>query len=729
MAEPRKPKVVVLGGGVGAMTAAFQLSAPGWRDHFESITVYQLGWRLGGKGASGRKEEDHRITEHGLHIWLGFYENAFRMLRECYAERGAGPGTLFQSVEDAFERASTFVIRELTDEGWKPWVASFPEDDQKPGDPDDPTPLPTVAEYLRRSVLLAVQFLVSVAPRSGELAGASVLLQAEGDRDVDLLFAGGSPAGTLRQTTDEARRALRGDADHLVGHVLSTALTTLARLGEEVLEEAGDQWIVLDDLVAKVVRRAKDQLRGVAFKSDAGRRSWYLADILLACARGILQHGLLDHPDGFDAIDNYDFADWLEINGADPESARCALIKAVVYDIAFAYRDGDSSMPSFSAAVALRGLFRWFFTYKGAIAWRMQAGMGDVVFAPLYEVMERRGVEFRFFHRVDALRLTPDRRSIATIQITEQAKLKDPGAGYKPLLDVHGLSCWPAEPLWDQLADGARLRAENVNFESFWCQEPAVEAPIELEVQDDFVVFGISLGAVPFVCADLVARNSDWQNMVQHVATVRTQAFQLWLNRPMSELTQMGELRPIMGGYVEPFDTCADMSHLIEREDVNPTPKSIAYFCNAMPTPGPPDPSALSTPADAHHEVRQAVLRFLQEDLIALWPGAVQRYPTDFLWDLLVAPEGIEGPARLDAQFWKANVDPSDRYVLSLPGTLRYRLWPGDSGYSNLVLAGDWTRCGLNAGCVEGAVISGMLAANSIQGWPPTSAIIGFDHP
>ena len=30
-----------------------------------------------------------RIEEHGLHIWLGYYENAFRLLRECYAELGA----------------------------------------------------------------------------------------------------------------------------------------------------------------------------------------------------------------------------------------------------------------------------------------------------------------------------------------------------------------------------------------------------------------------------------------------------------------------------------------------------------------------------------------------------------------------------------------------------------------------------------------------------------------
>ena len=70
---------------MAGLSAAWRLSEPGWRDRFDSITVYQRGWRLGGKGASSRGPNG-RIEEHGLHIWLGSYENAFGMLRECYAE-------------------------------------------------------------------------------------------------------------------------------------------------------------------------------------------------------------------------------------------------------------------------------------------------------------------------------------------------------------------------------------------------------------------------------------------------------------------------------------------------------------------------------------------------------------------------------------------------------------------------------------------------------------------
>ena len=37
------------------------------------------------------------------------------------------------------------------------------------------------------------------------------------------------------------------------------------------------------------------------------------------------------------------------------------------------------------------------------------------------------------------------------------------------------------------------------------------------------------------------------------------------------------------------------------------------------------------------------------------------------------------------------------------------------SGYDNLVLAGDWTDNGLNAGCIEAATLGGLQAANAIK--------------
>ncbi len=58
----------------------------------------------------------------------------------------------------------------------------------------------------------------------------------------------------------------------------------------------------------------------------------------------------------------------------------------------------------------------------------------------------------------------------------------------------------------------------------------------------------------------------------------------------------------------------------------------------------------------------------------------------------------------------------SDRYVLTLPGTTQHRLAPGASGVENLALAGDWTSTPLDVGCMEAAVMSGLLAARALSG-------------
>ena len=72
---------------MAALAAAFELtSRPDWKENYE-VTVYQLGWRLGGKGASSRGDHG-RIEEHGFHVWLGSYENAFRLIQRCYHELG-----------------------------------------------------------------------------------------------------------------------------------------------------------------------------------------------------------------------------------------------------------------------------------------------------------------------------------------------------------------------------------------------------------------------------------------------------------------------------------------------------------------------------------------------------------------------------------------------------------------------------------------------------------------
>jgi uncharacterized protein with NAD-binding domain and iron-sulfur cluster len=49
--------------------------------------------------------------------------------------------------------------------------------------------------------------------------------------------------------------------------------------------------------------------------------------------------------------------------------------------------------------------------------------------------------------------------------------------------------------------------------------------------------------------------------------------------------------------------------------------------------------------------------------------------------------------------------------------------------FDNLTIAGDWTASGLDSGCIESAVMSGLLAAHALSGAPALDQIVGYDHP
>jgi hypothetical protein len=235
--------------------------------------------------------------------------------------------------------------------------------------------------------------------------------------------------------------------------------------------------------------------------------------------------------------------------------------------------------------------------------------------------------------------------------------------------------------------------------------------------------------------------------MIENVRSVPTQAFQLWMNRDMRDLGWLdGQVN--VSGFVEPFDTWADMSHLAGLEAWPEPPKAIAYFCNVLKddegglAAGDPlekldgDPERIRSAAARFIEqqseiVRDNAIRFMNGDLAVLWPLA-HGPPGTFRWDLLrptPSTAGVASEARFDGQYWTANVRPSDRYSQALPGSTKFRISPLDSGYDNLTIAGDWTNCSLNMGCVEAAVMSGRLAAHAIARAPRLADIVGYDHP
>src|SRR5262249_19555529 len=134
-----------------------------------------------------------------------------------------------------------------------------------------------------------------------------------------------------------------------------------------------------------------------------------------------------------------------------------------------------------------------------------------------------------------------------------------------------------------------------------------------------------------------------------------------------------------VSGFVHPFDTWADMSHLIPEESWKIPIKSIAYFCSVLPDLAPDSSDVTQDFCRQQKEtVRNNAIRFLNNDVGALWPRAV-RGDGAFRWDLLAGedhPSAEASQCRFDSQFWTANVNPTDRYVQSLPGSIVYRLSP-----------------------------------------------------
>jgi uncharacterized protein with NAD-binding domain and iron-sulfur cluster len=648
---------------MAGLSTAWELSSGNWRDRLQSITVYQRGWRLGGKGASSRGRHG-RIEEHGLHVLLGYYDATFRVLREAYDELDrprTDPDCPIQDWRDAFVPTGKVGLADRHDGEWSPFVTAFSTNDRLPGEPgaeDEPLrPVDTAVRALR----LLVDFHRSIAPES------------VGDR--------------VYLSTSPSPRDRGSDLQALVRSAGFTALATILAAFERASRITSEQVLSTPAATALVsaLEAWKDGIRSAVMVDASARRTWQLVDLVLTNLQGMAVDGLLSGG-SFPKIDDLDYREWLRRHGAAPETVDSAIVRGM-YDLTFAYEDGDRTRPRFSAGLGLQLATRMLFDFKGSIFWRMRAGMGEVVFAPLYEALVRRGVEFRFFHRLDRLEVGRD-RGIAEVLLTRQAELASDGDGYQPLVRVQALPCWPDRPDPSQL-DGD----PGADLESHWSRAGVAKVALHQDEDYDVLVLAVSLGMVPHVAADLIDTNPQWAAMVREVATVATRSAQLWMAPSEAELGWEGPPGVTLSGFGNRFDTWASMTHLLPMETWpgESRPGSLAYFCGAMPD-APPD--------KAHEVVGGELERFLEEEIDDLWPGSH-------------GPDGFEWGSVVD-KYWRANLDPSDRYVQSLPGSGKHRMAPGGTGFHNLVVAGDWTACGLDAGCLEAATRSGILAGRAV---------------
>ena len=638
-------RVAILGGGTGALATAMELTDPKYDGRFK-VTVLQQGWRLGGKGATGRGTNS-RIEEHGLHIWLGFYENAFRMIRTAYGElltQGLLAGC-FPTWADAFKKHSLVGVTDLVGEKWTPTMFTLPENNLVPGDGDQ----------LPDSLWGLVVALLDWALSKEDLP----------DFELEPILR---PMIVDPQGAPPSNPILLWGVDAIL----------------KVWQLAAASWLA-------------------HVPNETTTATLMLLDMALAIARGLTRDVFINGQ-ALGSLD-VDFKGWLSSHGAQPQTASLktnSFLRAL-HDFVFAFVDGKTDdldqSSSLEAGCAVRIVLRMLLTYKGAIFWKMQAGMGETVFTPLHKVLDNRGVAFEFFTRVEQLVPTSadanGNRSVREIQVTQQAQPL--ASKYDPYIRVRGLDCWPSMPKYELLKDGDAL--ETTNFESFWSDSPTGESltyKVGPGPDTDFnlVVLAIPVGGLDLICANLIEVSNKWRDMITNVGTVATMASQLWVQEDPQTL---GLPNPTALGtaFQEPLDTWADMSHLLPREDwaAAQAPQSLFYLCGPLDAPRA-SKSAGQTEANGATAVEAAENQSLPR-LGFLWPAQM---------------------GTIVDRYDRANLSPSERYTLSAARTSKFRLKPGESGFTNLYLAGDWTDTGFNAGCIEAAVVSGIRAANAIAG-------------
>ncbi|MEI9942467.1 MAG: FAD-dependent oxidoreductase [Pseudomonadota bacterium] len=687
----KKKRVTILGGGPAALACAYQLTKTPELAARHEVTVYQMGWRLGGKGASGRNRHlGDRIEEHGLHILFGFYQNFFEMMRDVYAAIDRPASAPLATFRDAFHPYSFGVVEASEEDVWNSWFIQFPRNCEVPG-------IGVTINSGRDYLSMALQAAIGAVFGWQRLAGAQAWFFPEG-------------ASWERSTARGSTGAHLGMRAALV--VLQWSLGIVNDGLQVVLREV--------PALSSALAAARSSLIAFMLEHSQSRpdlhRSILLLDFVLSAAIGILVDRVFT-PAGCNRIDDIDFRDWLERHGAAKATLASPFARAI-YDAAFSFKRGAALEESMSAGVAIRTMARMGATYKGAMYYKMQAGMGDTVFGPLYLALRARGVRFAFFHKVCALNVAENREQIASVDLEQQVDLVcDDPFGYDPLYDVLGLACWPSTPHAEQIRDYEAVA--KIDLESYYSGYKGKRIHrLEAGKHFDELVYAMPVQTVPFVAPALMRAAPRWQRMVDKVMAVQTQSLQVWFDRTLPELG-WPQPRPLLSVYTDPLNTWSDMSQTLPRENFGG--KDVSYFTGAQPGPDQPP-----LPEDDPHfeeqmrtDAKRASLDFLRHDLTRLLPKARDAAnPEQIDWALLHDPNDAQGEARFESQYWRTNCGPTERCTLALPGTAKYRLRADDTGFRNLSVAGDWIDNHFHVACMEGAVMGGIYAARAVSGLP-----------
>ena len=690
----KKKKVWILGGGLGGLSAAWALTSDrAARARFE-VHVFQMGWRLGGKGRTGRDpHDDYRVIEHGLHAFAGYYHNTFRMLRACADDEEirklfAPEQRVAFPVNVAGEREP--VKTEVVAFDWPPFRSHAPNGEVRlPGNPDGE---PNVATLIAR-LLVYLDRLTLFEPGGLPTTGERLARPLSGLAELQWRAVAGRSLDQLPSDLPDGRSA---HVESMLSQAAQVAADQFERVDQSPHTRAQDQARSMK-AIGQLARATLGELEtmtdsdGAAFELKSAldeitpeqrRALWRtVTRVCLATVVGVLSMGA--DRKGLDCLNCLDFREFLQLHGASRATVQSGVVKGM-YDYVFAYRDGDPERPTLAAGVAVRFMLLFFLDCDGGMQWHMTRGMGESVVLPLYEALKEQGVHFHYYREVCGLEMSQDGRRVVKVRLRHQIEhppIPRPGEPDPYLgeyeVDGESLPYWPLRPRPQTLAD-ARLD------QPFELEAPSATSrfPEHEHTDFDYVVMAIP----PAAHASWLppALREEWEFLLAPEHNVETVSGQIWTPQPSARLPFI-----LVGSDERAFPSLADMSHQL-RFDRSGAKGLFFLVGQAMRVPGQSE--------------RQAT---------RLAEASLDRFIVD-------NPFGLSDKLGFGAPGMRAHVQcnqqPSDLYVLSPPHLVNRRPRASFDQVDNLALAGDWVRTGLDFGCAESAVLSGLQAANKLRG-------------
>ena len=190
------------------------------------------------------------------------------------------------------------------------------------------------------------------------------------------------------------------------------------------------------------------------------------------------------------------------------------------------------------AGTALQFYLPLYFCCEETTYWDHEVGLGDAIFASIYEVLKRRGVQFKFFHKIEELILNSNSKFVEKIRLTKQVRLLT--EEYNPLIDVKGLPSWPNEPKYEEIEHRQAyvLQKHNIGLESFWSNWSRVyeesfrhslpEVFLKSGKDFDIIVYGIPVGSLLSLCAQLLDKSPSLRATNEHVGSIPSFQLQFW---------------------------------------------------------------------------------------------------------------------------------------------------------------------------------------------------------